>query len=162
MDVHYIHHRSLVANAIPVCLCLCHHSLDCLRFPDFVLFKIILIHGWPGSFHEFLYVAPLLIQPPQGEQAFHIVIPSQPGFTFSSPPKKLWTMDDTARIYDKLMVGLGYHEYASQGGDWGSVTARCLGALYPQRCKGKIFGFNLGRCDKIYTLTLRILSSRTS
>lgn len=62
---------------------------------------------------------PLLTEPEQGEQAFHVVIPSQPGFAFSAPPPSdKWRMEDTARVFDTLMTGLGYEQYAAQGGDW--------------------------------------------
>ena len=87
----------------------------------------------PGSFLEFLPVISLL------SSRFHLVIPSQPGFAFSSPPGSAnWKMDDTARVFDKLMTGLGYAKYAAQGGDWGSITARCLGALHGDHCKRKL------------------------
>lgn len=91
-----------------------------------------------GSFHEFLDIIRLLTNPTNPEdQAFHCVIPSMPGYAFSSPPKTShWKMSDTARVYDKLMTGLSYKKYAAQGGDWGSITARCLGALYPENCTG--------------------------
>lgn len=141
LDIHFLHHKSERQDALP----------------------ILLAHGWPGGstgtfdltsdpsspllptlatltghFGEFLDMIPLLTSPPsQTQQAFHVVVPSQPGFAFSSPAKThSHTMDDTARIFDKLMTGLGYERYAAQGGDWGAVTVRCLGALYPQRCKG--------------------------
>lgn len=45
-------------------------------------------------------------------------------------------MDDTARVFDSLMTGLGYETYAAQGGDWGSIAARCLGSTYSNHCKG--------------------------
>lgn len=78
---------------------------------------------------------PLLTNPPAGTQAFHVIIPSQPGFAFSEPPNsRRWKMDDTARVFDKLMTGLGYSQYAAQGGDWGSITARMLGSLHSENC----------------------------
>jgi pimeloyl-ACP methyl ester carboxylesterase len=99
---------------------------------------------YAGSFIEFLDIIPYLTDPPTGTQAFHVVIPSLPGYTFSSPPlTSTWVMDDTARLFDKLMIGLGYHAYVAQGGDWGSVTARCLGALHSEHCKGEL-------CRKVY------------
>jgi pimeloyl-ACP methyl ester carboxylesterase len=113
IDLHFIHKRSSRADAIP----------------------ILLAHGWPGSFHEFVHLVESLTNPPQGQQAFHVVIPSMPGFTFSSAPiSTRWQMNDTARIYDRLMQQLGYQHYTAQGGDWGSIAVRLLGALYPERC----------------------------
>ncbi|GAA5895878.1 hypothetical protein JCM5296_006691 [Sporobolomyces johnsonii] len=121
IDIHFLHERSSHADALP----------------------LIMVHGWPGSFLEFLETVPLLTEPKEpGAQAFHLVIPSMPGYAFSSPPKtSKWRMDDTARLFDKLMTGLGYETYAAQGGDWGSVTARCLGALYPEHCKAVHLNF---------------------
>lgn len=117
LDLHFLHHRSQRQDAVPLILC----------------------HGWPGHFGEFLGMIPLLTAPESADEpAFHVVVPSQPGFAFSSPVKThKHTMDDTARLFDKLMTGLGYETYVAQGGDWGSITARCLGALYPDRCRGK-------------------------
>jgi len=88
LSIHFLHHRSTRAGAIPLVLC----------------------HGWPGGFHEFLPVIELLTEPDSADaQAFHVVVPSQPGFAFSSPPKTAkWGMEDTARVFDKLMAGLGY------------------------------------------------------
>ncbi|KAK4050455.1 hypothetical protein OIV83_003525 [Microbotryomycetes sp. JL201] len=121
LDVHFIHQRSERPDAIP----------------------LIAIHGWPGSFDEFVDIIPLLTHPPsETDQAFHVVVPSQPGFTFSDPPKSnKHTMDDTARMFDKLMTGLGYATYAAQGGDWGSVTARLLGSTHKDHCKAVHLNF---------------------
>ncbi|GAA5923048.1 epoxide hydrolase family protein [Sporobolomyces koalae] len=120
-EVHFIHHRSSRANAVPM----------------------ILVHGWPGSFLEFLNVIPLLTEPQeQDAQAFHVVVPSMPGYAFSSPPKTAkWQMPDTARIFDKLMTGLGYDSYVAQGGDWGSVCARVIGANHRDHCKAVHLNF---------------------
>ncbi|GAA5898043.1 hypothetical protein JCM8208_000141 [Rhodotorula glutinis] len=114
LSIHFVHHRSTRADAIPLILC----------------------HGWPGSFHEFEHVVARFTEPESSDaQAFHVVVASQPGFTFSSPPKTAkWGMEDTARVFDKLMTGLGYETYVAQGGDWGSITARCLGALHKEHC----------------------------
>ncbi|GAA5957473.1 hypothetical protein JCM3765_001154 [Sporobolomyces pararoseus] len=121
IDLHFLHHRSSRENAVPIILC----------------------HGWPGSFLEFLHVIPLLTEPKEaGAQAFHVVVPSMPGYSFSSPPKtSKWQMNDTARIFDKLMVGLGYDSYIAQGGDWGSVCARLLGSVHKDHCKGVHLNF---------------------
>lgn len=88
-------------------------------------------------------MVPLLTNPPDASTpAFHVVVPSQPGFTFSSPPPdSSWQMPDTARVFDKLMTGLGYKQYAAQGGDWGSVTARCIGANHKDTCKAVHLNF---------------------
>ncbi|GAA5820521.1 hypothetical protein JCM3770_002284 [Rhodotorula araucariae] len=114
LSIHFLHHRSTRAGALPLILC----------------------HGWPGGYHEFLHVVQLLTEPEGADaQAFHLVVPSMPGYAFSSPPPTAkWGMEDTARVFDKLMTGLGYNKYVAQGGDWGSITARCLGALHKDHC----------------------------
>nr|QJQ82474.1 PesI [Pestalotiopsis humus] len=96
---------------------------------------LLLVHGWPGTFFEFSRIINLLSNPEHGEQAYHVVLPSLPGFTWSSAPGRDWTLQDTARIFDKLMRGLGYNEYVTQGGDWGHFVVRELGAKYGESCK---------------------------
>ncbi|KAJ7451846.1 Alpha/Beta hydrolase protein [Mycena galericulata] len=88
--VHFIHEKSTDPDAIP----------------------ILLLHGWPGSFFEF--------SPFHGkERVINVVVPSLPGFVFSSVPPLNWTTDDTARIYNTLMTEvLGYSMYAVHGTDW--------------------------------------------
>ncbi|KAM3422195.1 hypothetical protein BST61_g2562 [Cercospora zeina] len=113
ITLHFVHQQAKETNANP----------------------ILLIHGWPGSFYEFSEVIKPLTQGEQG-QTFHCVVPSLPGFCFSSaPPRKGWTVKDTARVLDQLMLRLGYTEYAVQAGDWGAMVARELGATFAQRCK---------------------------
>lgn len=76
----------------------------------------------------------LLTNPPPSSPAFHVVIPSLPGFGFSSaPPRTGWTMADNARLFDKLMTGvLGYPSYMAAGGDWGGLVCLALGSdAYP-------------------------------
>ncbi|GAA5858766.1 hypothetical protein JCM8547_004978 [Rhodosporidiobolus lusitaniae] len=121
LSIHFLHHASPRADATPLVLC----------------------HGWPGGFHEFLHTIPLLTSPSDASQpAFHVVVPSMPGYAWSSaPPRSDWVMDDTARVFNKVMLGLGYDSYVSQGGDWGSITARCLGALFKENCKATHLNF---------------------
>ena len=115
LKIHFIHRRSTDPNAVP----------------------ILLIHGWPGSFYEFSELIPLLSHPKDSSaQAFHCIAPSLPGFTFSSPPPhKGWTVRDTARLFDALMLRLGYEHYFVQAGDWGQFVARELGANYSHHCR---------------------------
>lgn len=96
--VHFIHKPSSNKNAIP----------------------LILNHGWPGSFYEFDHVIEPLANPSNGEQAFHVVVPSLLGFGFSAPPPSFaWNNTDTARIFTTLMTDvLGYKEFGAEGGDW--------------------------------------------
>ncbi|KAJ8129684.1 hypothetical protein O1611_g3946 [Lasiodiplodia mahajangana] len=104
IDVHFVHEVSRNPNAIP----------------------IILLHGWPGSFLEFTRLIDLLV-PKNGTAStttFDVVIPSLPGFGFSSPtPRKDWDGHDTARVFNTLMTqALGYPRYAVHGTDWGSTV----------------------------------------
>ncbi|KAF2963858.1 hypothetical protein GQX73_g9696 [Xylaria multiplex] len=105
INVHFVHEISGEPNAIP----------------------IILLHGWPGTFLEIVPLIDLLALKSQleGETAkttFNVVIPSLPGFGFSSsPPTKAWDAKDSARVFNKLMTQvLGYRRYAVHGTDWGS------------------------------------------
>ncbi|KAF2811954.1 alpha/beta-hydrolase [Mytilinidion resinicola] len=109
LTIHFIHEKSRTPNAIP----------------------LILIHGWPGSFLEFLPVIDPLLQNSKTSTdtpiTFDIIIPSLPGYAFSSAPPQNWTIDDTARVYNTLMTDvLGYSEYATHGTDWGSFVAYSL------------------------------------
>ncbi|KAI1074501.1 Alpha/Beta hydrolase protein [Whalleya microplaca] len=113
--VHFIHKRSPDPNAIP----------------------LILLHGWPGSILEMQYLIDPLTTPtvisqnkssgsgPPQNVSFHVVVPSLPGFAFSSPPPANWTnYNDTARVFNTLMTSvLNYSKYAAHGTDWGSSVA---------------------------------------
>lgn len=116
-------------------------------------FPLILSHGWPGSFAEFLgMVGPLTDPKAHGLDAsiaFDVVIPSLPGFGFSSPMTAPgWDSARTARAWDTLMTGLGYTRYGAHGGDVGALVGRELGILAPQGLVGthllQIFAFPTG------------------
>ncbi|KAK6858886.1 epoxide hydrolase [Apiospora arundinis] len=100
---------------------------------------LLLVHGWPGSWYEFSRVIDPLSSPANDDdQAFHVVVASLPGFTWSSGPPRGWTLQDTARVFDVLMKRLGYQHYAAQAGDWGHWVIRELGAnaaRYGGSCK---------------------------
>lgn len=113
INVHFVHQRSSHNDAIP----------------------ILMVHGWPGSFYEFNDILPLLTNGDNGQQSFHCVVPSLPGFCWSSGPPRGWTMKDTARIFNELMQQLGYQKYCCQAGDWGQFVARELGAKYSDACR---------------------------
>lgn len=107
LDIHFIHVRSRHENALP----------------------LILTHGWPGSVLEFLKVVGPLTDPMahggKAEDAFHLVIPSIPGFGFSARPAQVgWGSDHTGRAWATLMQRLGYTRFVSQGGDCGSVISQ--------------------------------------
>jgi pimeloyl-ACP methyl ester carboxylesterase len=107
LDIHFLHVRSRHENAMPM----------------------ILTHGWPGSILEFLKVIEPLTNPTahdgKAEDAFHLVIPSIPGFGFSARPTVPgWGSDHIGRAWAMLMQRLGYERYVSQGGDCGSVISQ--------------------------------------
>jgi len=110
MKVHFIHETSSDPDAIP----------------------ILLSHGWPGSFLEFLPIIKPLTQKSTtstGKKvSFNVVVASLPGFAFSSPPPVLdWTLDDTARVFNTLMTEvLGYKTYAVHGTSHGSPLSFAL------------------------------------
>jgi pimeloyl-ACP methyl ester carboxylesterase len=115
LDIHFLHIRSPHDGALP----------------------LILTHGWPGSVLEFTKVVAPLTEPTlhggTADQAFHVVIPSLPGYGFSAKPKATgWGVEHIARAWAELMVRLGYRHFVAQGGDWGSAVTVHLGALAPQ------------------------------
>ena len=114
VDIHFIHVTSRHANALP----------------------LIITHGWPGSVIEQLKVIEPLTNPTahggQAEDAFHLVIPSMPGYGFSGRPKdKGWNPDRIARAWIELMKRLGYSRYVAQGGDWGSPVSSAMARQAP-------------------------------
>ncbi|KAJ5711694.1 hypothetical protein N7488_005850 [Penicillium malachiteum] len=102
---------------------------------------ILLIHGWPGSFLEFLPILELFrIEYTPSTLPYHLVVPSLPGYTFSSGPPldRNFGTQDIARVLDQLMRNIGFESgYVAQGGDIGSRIARELVVDY-ESCKGKI------------------------
>ena len=117
--IHFVHARSLHANAMP----------------------LLITHGWPGSIVEFHKVIEPLTNPTafggDSSDAFHVVCPSLPGFAFSGKPTTTgWGVDRIAAAWAVLMHSLGYERYAAQGGDWGSAVTTSLGAQDPQHCAG--------------------------
>lgn len=108
IDVHFVHEKASSKNSIP----------------------LLLIHGWPGSFYEFSRVIqPLTTPHSPDDQAFDVVVVSLPGYTWSGPPpRRGWTLQDSARIFDTLMGRLGYFSYCAQGGDWAHWVVRELGS----------------------------------
>ena len=120
--VHFIHVRSPEPDATP----------------------LVLTHGWPGSFVEFLDVIGPLSDPAahggDPADAFHVVVPSMPGYGFSGPTVQPGF--DSHRVADavaELMQQLGYDKYIAQGGDWGAIVTRRLGEAYADRLLGVHF-----------------------
>jgi epoxide hydrolase len=118
-NVHFMHVRSAEPDALP----------------------LIMTHGWPGSVVEFTEVIGPLTDPfayggDRGD-AFHMVVPSIPGFGFSGPTRERgWNVRRIARAWDELMRRLGYPRYGAQGGDWGSSISRELGVIVPEQVVG--------------------------
>jgi pimeloyl-ACP methyl ester carboxylesterase len=115
IDVHFIHVKSQHENALP----------------------LIMTHGWPGSVIELLEtVGPLTDPTAHGgrpEDAFHLVLPSVPGYGFSSEPAELgWYAGRVAQAWGKLMPRLGYMRYVAQGGDVGAAVTDAMGRQGPE------------------------------
>ncbi|MEU5258720.1 epoxide hydrolase family protein [Amycolatopsis sp. NPDC021455] len=111
--IHFLHVRSTQADAMP----------------------LLLTHGYPSSIAEFLDVVGPLTEP--GPDAFHVVVPSVPGFGFSTPLSGPgWELARTTDAFAELMTRLGYDRFAAQGGDLGAGITGRLAALYPDRVIG--------------------------
>ncbi len=112
-----------------------------VRSPEPDALPLILTHGWPGSFVEFRDVIGPLADPRahggDPADAFHVVVPSIPGFGFSSPlPGPGWDSRRTARAWAELMSRLGYDRYGAQGGDFGAIISPDLGREEPSHVVG--------------------------
>jgi pimeloyl-ACP methyl ester carboxylesterase len=110
LDIHFIHVRSKHENALP----------------------LIVTHGWPGSVVEQLKIIDPLTNPTahgaSASDAFHVVIPSMPGYGFSGRPTTTgWDVEHVARAWVVLMKRLGYTQFAAQGGDWGAIVTDMMG-----------------------------------
>ncbi|MEU8261623.1 epoxide hydrolase family protein [Micromonospora sp. NPDC048999] len=112
-----------------------------VRSPEPTATPMIITHGWPGSPVEFLDVIGPLTDPRahggDPADAFHLVIPSIPGFGFSGPTRDAgWSVSRVARAWAQLMRRLGYDRYLAQGGDWGKVISLELGLADPKHVLG--------------------------
>ena len=119
LDIHFVHVRSKHESALPV----------------------IISHGWPGSIIEQLKLIEPLTNPTahggSTSDAFHVVVPSMPGYGFSGKPTSTgWGPERIARAWDVLMKRLGYTRYVAQGGDWGAVVVDLMGVQAPQGLLG--------------------------
>ena len=114
LDIHFIHVRSKHANALP----------------------LIVTHGWPGSVVEQLKIIEPLTDPTahggSASDAFHVVIPSLPGYGFSAKPTAPgWNPPSIARAWVTLMKRLGYSKFVAQGGDWGNAISEVMALMAP-------------------------------
>src|SRR5260370_8796897 len=106
-----------------------------IRSPQSDAPPLILTHGWPGSVIQFLKVLPPLPAPSrhggESQDAFHVVCPALPGFSFSDKPQQNgWSVEKIARDWREVMLRLGYHRACAQGGDWLAAVTTPL-ALQP-------------------------------
>jgi epoxide hydrolase len=107
------------------------------RSPHPDALPLILTHGWPGSVLEYVDLIDALTDPPDPADAFHVVVPSLPGFGFSGKPRAAgWGVERIATAWAQLMDRLGYDRYGAQGGDWGSMITAALGAGMPEAVAG--------------------------
>jgi pimeloyl-ACP methyl ester carboxylesterase len=112
-----------------------------VRSPEPQALPVVITHGWPGSVAEFLDVIGPLTDPGahggDPADAFHLVIPSIPGYGFSGPTQDTgWTTARVAKAWTELMRRLGYRRYGAQGGDWGAFVSPELGRADPDHVVG--------------------------
>lgn len=118
LGIHFLHIRSPEPDALPM----------------------LMTHGWPGSVLEFHKVVGPLTNPTahggDKRDAFHLVLPSLPGYGFSDKPAAPgWGVERIARAWATLMERLGYRDWVAQGGDWGGVVTSALAAAKPAGCR---------------------------
>jgi pimeloyl-ACP methyl ester carboxylesterase len=119
LDIHFIHVRSRHEDALP----------------------LIVTHGWPGSIIEQLKIIGPLTDPTAhgatASDAFHLVIPSLPGYGYSGKPTATgWDVPRIARAWTALMIRLGYTQFAAQGGDWGGAVSNVMAEQAPPELLG--------------------------
>lgn len=106
-----------------------------VRSPHPDAMPLIMTHGWPGSALELLKVVGPLTDPTahggRAEDAFHLVLPTYPGYGFSGKPTEAWDPGRVARAWDVLMKRVGYERYVSQGGDWGAIISQVMAVQAP-------------------------------
>ncbi|MFC8797941.1 epoxide hydrolase [Promicromonospora sp. NPDC057138] len=116
LGIHFLHRRSTRADATP----------------------LVLTHGWPGSIAEFIHVIDELADPKDADApAFHVVVPSLPGFGYSDKPAATgWGVERIAAAWVELMGRLGYGTFVAHGGDWGGNVTAVLGGRFPEHVLG--------------------------
>ncbi|MFE4552313.1 epoxide hydrolase family protein [Streptomyces sp. NPDC056785] len=112
-----------------------------IRSPEPAATPLVMTHGWPGSIVEFTDVVGPLTDPRahggDPADAFHLVVPSIPGFGLSGPTRDTgWEFRRVAAAFAELMTRLGYPRFGAQGGDWGGAISRELGRAFPERLVG--------------------------
>src|SRR5829696_7721521 len=142
VDIHFIHVKSPHEDALP----------------------LIMTHGWPGSVIELLgTIGPLTDPTIHGgtpEDAFHLVLPSLPGYGFSGEPTELgWESARTARAWAELMGRLGYNRYVAQGGDVGALVTDLMGREAAATFRQDGFGYFLEMATRPQTIGYALLDS---
>jgi pimeloyl-ACP methyl ester carboxylesterase len=112
-----------------------------IRSPHDDAVPLLMTHGWPGSIVELLKVIDPLTDPTahggRGEDAFHLVLPTLPGYGFSGKPTATgWNPARVASAFHALMLRLGYARYVAQGGDWGAIISEVLAVQAPEGLLG--------------------------
>jgi pimeloyl-ACP methyl ester carboxylesterase len=139
LTIHFIHVRSPHPDAMP----------------------LLMTHGWPGSVFEMLKVVDSLTNPTahggRAEDAFHLVLPSYPGYGFSGKPQAPgWGPDQVARAFHELMLRLGHKQYVSQGGDWGAIISQVLAVQAPDG----LLGIHINMPGTVPPNVLRLIRNR--
>jgi pimeloyl-ACP methyl ester carboxylesterase len=139
LDIHFIHVRSRHANALP----------------------LIMTHGWPGSVLELVKTIGPLTDPTahggRAEDAFHLVLPSYPGYGFSGKPRDTsWGPTHVARAWHELMQHLSYKQYVSQGGDWGAIISEVMAVQAP----AGLLGIHVNMPGTVPPSVLRLIRNR--
>ncbi|MFD6415217.1 epoxide hydrolase family protein [Streptomyces sp. NPDC060194] len=116
LGIHFLHRRSPRADAVP----------------------LVLTHGWPGSVAEFAHIVEELADPGDDDApAFHVVVPSLPGFGYSDKPTATgWGIERIAAAWVELTGRLGYDRFLAHGGDWGGSVTTVLGGRFPEHVLG--------------------------
>lgn len=113
------------------------------------------MHGWPGSFLEVSKILQPLLKGGGDAPSFHVVAPSLPGYGFSEGAKtRGFALGECAEVCHKLMLKLGYEQYVTQGGDWGSPITRVIGMDYPQHCRASHLNMAVPEIPKLTTAPL--------
>ncbi|MCZ8323898.1 MAG: epoxide hydrolase [Sphingomonadaceae bacterium] len=124
LEIHFLHVRSPHGGARP----------------------LIMTHGWPGSVIEFMGTIEALTNPADPADAFHLVLPSLPGYGFSGKPTSTgWGVEKIGRAWGVLMARLGYDRWFAQGGDWGSAVTTAIALQQVEGCAGIHINMPLGR-----------------
>ena len=139
LELHFIHVRSRHPNAMPM----------------------LMTHGWPGSVFELLKVIDPLTNPTahggRAEDAFHLVLPSYPGYGFSGKPQTTgWDPDYVARAFHELMLRVGYKQYVSQGGDWGAIISEVMAVQAPEG----LLGIHINMPGTVPASVLKLIRNR--